>query len=167
MTVMRTPGRGFGGGIQGEALLIPSLLSPGIKTLSDVNTSFQQGLTDPTEMPKSDYVLQGGFGSRGDGLYLKLEEAIGIAVLVIILVILLIIGCWYYKKRNGYLILQNRHVPDNAASSFMPSLHHNEEGTSLETKVPMNDYTHSNLIPNAPPAYDKIASEQMPPAYFP
>ncbi|XP_069793375.1 melanoma antigen recognized by T-cells 1 [Narcine bancroftii] len=117
-------------------------------------------------MPKNDYYVPGGFGSRADGLYLNLEEAIGIAVLVIILVILLIIGCWYCRKRNGYLILQSRHESNCAASSFMPSLHPSEEAT-LETKIPMNDYTHSNLIPNAPPAYGKIVSEQMPPAYSP
>ncbi|XP_032873087.1 melanoma antigen recognized by T-cells 1 [Amblyraja radiata] len=118
-------------------------------------------------MPKTDYTLQGGFGLRGDGLYLKLEEAVGIAILVIIILILLIIGCWYYKKRNGYLILQSRQAPNSAVSSFMPSLHHSEEGTPLETKDTMKDYTHSNLIANAPPAYEKTASEQMPPAYYP
>ncbi|XP_062903738.1 melanoma antigen recognized by T-cells 1 [Mobula hypostoma] len=116
-------------------------------------------------MPKN--TVQGGFRSRGVGLYLKLEEAIGIAVLIIILLILLIIGCWYYKKRNGYLTLQNQRVPDNVASFFMPTLHHSKEEISSETKIPMNGYTHSNMIPNAPPAYEKVASDQMPPAYFP
>ncbi|XP_078252061.1 melanoma antigen recognized by T-cells 1 [Rhinoraja longicauda] len=118
-------------------------------------------------MPKSDYTLQGGFGSREDRHYLKLEEAIGIAILAIIFVILLLTCCWYYKKRNGYLTLQSRHAPNSAISSLMPSLHHSEEGRPLETKDTMKDYTNSNLIPNAPPVYEKTASEQMPPVYSP
>ncbi|XP_067886808.1 melanoma antigen recognized by T-cells 1 [Heterodontus francisci] len=114
-------------------------------------------------MPKGDYTLQGVFGPGRGGPYLKSEEAIGIAILVIILVLLLIIGCWYYKKRNGYLILQSQH----SANALMATLHHSEEGTPLETKVCLNDCINSNLIPNAPPAYEKIASEQLPPAYSP
>lgn len=31
-------------------------------------------LRQTAEMPKTDYTLQGGFGLRGDGLHLKLEE---------------------------------------------------------------------------------------------
>uniref|UniRef100_UPI00398F7B8D melanoma antigen recognized by T-cells 1 n=1 Tax=Pristiophorus japonicus TaxID=55135 RepID=UPI00398F7B8D len=118
-------------------------------------------------MPKDGNILQGVFGPRRGGPYLKSEEVIGIALLVIILVVLLIIGCWYYKKHNGYLILQSRHSPIAAIGSLMPSRHHGEEGTPLETKVSLNDYTNSNLFPNAPPTYEKIASEQLPPAYSP
>ncbi|XP_078414639.1 melanoma antigen recognized by T-cells 1 [Cetorhinus maximus] len=117
-------------------------------------------------MPKGDYTLQGVFGPGRGGPYLKSEEAIGIALLVIILVVLLIIGCWFYKKRNGYLILQNRRLSNTTMGSLM-ARHHIEEGTPLETKASLNDYTSSNLIPNAPPAYEKIASEQLPPAYSP
>eukprot|EP00062_Callorhinchus_milii_P020547 gi/632976316/ref/XP_007904729.1/ PREDICTED: melanoma antigen recognized by T-cells 1 isoform X2 [Callorhinchus milii] len=57
-------------------------------------------------MPKQDFTLQGVFGLGRDGPYLRAEEAIGIGLLVLILAILLIIGCWYYKRRNGYMMLQ-------------------------------------------------------------
>ncbi|XP_067838398.1 melanoma antigen recognized by T-cells 1 [Heptranchias perlo] len=116
-------------------------------------------------MPKGDFTLRGVFGSGRGGPYLKAEEAIGIALLVIIMAVLLIIGCWYYKKRNGYLILQSRHSPNTVMGSLMASNHHSEEGTLLETKMSLNDYTNSNLIPSAPPKYEKIASEKLPPAY--
>ncbi|XP_078071466.1 melanoma antigen recognized by T-cells 1 [Mustelus asterias] len=117
-------------------------------------------------MPKGDFPLQGVFGPGRGGPYLKSEEALGIALLVIILAALLIIGCWYYKKRNGYLILQNRHLSNTAMGSLM-ARHHSEEGIPFETKDSLNDYTRSNLIPNAPPAYEKIASGQLPPVYSP
>ncbi|GCB71990.1 melanoma antigen recognized by T-cells 1 [Scyliorhinus torazame] len=118
-------------------------------------------------MPKGDHTLQGVIGPVRGGSYIKSEEAIGIALLVIILAALLIIGCWYYKKRNGYVILQNRHLSNTAMGSLLARYYHSEEGNPLETKASLNDYTQTNLIPNAPPAYEKIASEQLPPAYSP
>ncbi|XP_060697642.1 melanoma antigen recognized by T-cells 1 [Hemiscyllium ocellatum] len=116
-------------------------------------------------MPKGDYIMPGSFGARRGGLYLKSEEIIGIVLLVIILVFLLIIGCWYYKKRNGYLILQNRHLSNAVMGSLMARYHDSEEGTPLENKASLTDFMNSNLIPNAPPPYEKNASEQLPPEY--
>ncbi|XP_020389400.2 melanoma antigen recognized by T-cells 1-like [Rhincodon typus] len=118
-------------------------------------------------MPKGDYIMPGSFGGGRGGLYLRSEEAVCIVLLVIILVFLLIIGCWYYKKRNGYLVLQNRHLSNTVVGSLMARHHDSEEGTPLESKSSLHDFTSSNLIPNAPPAYEKNASEQLPPAYSP
>ncbi|XP_069620516.1 melanoma antigen recognized by T-cells 1 isoform X2 [Ranitomeya imitator] len=37
---------------------------------------------------------------------LSAEETTGIAILAIIAALVLIIGCWYFKRRNGYKILK-------------------------------------------------------------
>lgn len=45
------------------------------------------------------------YGNEDGNLHLSFRAA-GIALLVIILTILLIIGCWYYKRRNGYTMIR-------------------------------------------------------------
>eukprot|EP00062_Callorhinchus_milii_P020546 gi/632976314/ref/XP_007904726.1/ PREDICTED: melanoma antigen recognized by T-cells 1 isoform X1 [Callorhinchus milii] len=118
-------------------------------------------------MPKQDFTLQGVFGLGRDGPYLRAEEAIGIGLLVLILAILLIIGCWYYKRRNGYMMLQNQLMSDNAIRSSVVPSNHNQEATTLEPKALLNEYTDLNLTPDAPPAYEKNTPELLPPPYSP
>ncbi|XP_006004698.1 melanoma antigen recognized by T-cells 1 [Latimeria chalumnae] len=120
-------------------------------------------------MPKGN-VQWNGFVSRGggSGSAIRPEEGLGIAVLVLILVALLIIGCWYYKKRSGYKILRSRHPNNGVQNRFVMSRNHSEEGVPLDPKVPLNEYTTLNpVVPNAPPAYEKICSEPLPPPYSP
>ncbi|XP_075708074.1 melanoma antigen recognized by T-cells 1 [Rhinoderma darwinii] len=107
----------------------------------------------------------GAYGASGGRphLGLRAEETAGIAILAIIAALVLIIGCWYFKRRNGYKILQTHHFSPAAIRSMMGA-----PRESGECKVPLQDYnTLSNVIPGAPPAYVKIAEETHPPPYTP
>ncbi|KAM3940099.1 melanoma antigen recognized by T-cells 1 [Leptodactylus fuscus] len=117
-------------------------------------------------MPRPDSSRALGAYDAGRGrphLGLSAEETAGIAILAIIAALVFIIGCWYFKKRNGYKILGTHHFSPNAVRSML--------GTSRENgecKVPLQDYnTLNNVVPGAPPAYEKIAGETQPPPYTP
>ncbi|XP_056408143.1 melanoma antigen recognized by T-cells 1 [Hyla sarda] len=111
--------------------------------------------------PDSSRALGAYNASRGrQHMGLSAEETAGIAILAIIASLVLIIGCWYFKKRNGYKILGTHPFSPSAIRSIM--------GTSQETKeckVPLQDY--NTVVPGAPPAYEKIAGESKPPPYTP
>ncbi|KAG2466748.1 MAR1 protein, partial [Polypterus senegalus] len=98
------------------------------------------------------------------GLVILIWKGItGIAVLVLILVALLIIGCWFYRRRNGYIMIKTR-GPVGSIRKALRAGRGNED--LFENKVPLNDYGNFGpVVPNAPPAYDKI--EQSPPPYTP
>ncbi|XP_028661810.1 melanoma antigen recognized by T-cells 1 [Erpetoichthys calabaricus] len=101
---------------------------------------------------------------RGGTSYLRPEEITGIAVLVLILVALLIIGCWFYRRRNGYIMIKTR-GPVGSIRKALRAGRGNED--LFENKVPLNDYGNFGpVVPNAPPAYEKI-QEQLPPPYTP
>ncbi|XP_006018435.2 melanoma antigen recognized by T-cells 1 isoform X1 [Alligator sinensis] len=104
-----------------------------------------------------------GIFSRGKGYsYLDVEEAVGIGILVVVLAVLLIIGCWYYWKRSGYKSLWNK-------SSGVSTLRTSASGRALlDSKGPLQQYSNFNsVVPDAPPAYDKISAEPLPPPYSP
>ncbi|CAJ0945209.1 unnamed protein product [Ranitomeya imitator] len=141
---------------------------------------------------------------------LSAEETTGIAILAIIAALVLIIGCWYFKRRNGYKILKGMETtswwlswkaprnrindlelvlhygflevskdPDEVEKHFLigethhfsPAAIRSMMGASRDTgecKVPLQDYnTLNNVVPGAPPAYEKIAGETRPPPYTP
>ncbi|NXV92799.1 MAR1 protein, partial [Calonectris borealis] len=101
--------------------------------------------------------------------------ALGIGLFILVLAILLIFGCWYYKRRSGYKSLRVSMAThflacyyfDNILSSF--SLHYCREhlfceGTILDCKMALQEYRNFNsVVPDAPPAYEKIAADQSPP----
>lgn len=111
-------------------------------------------------MPRGDFNI---YFASGRGGYVRVEEAIGIVLLVIILTALLVLGCWYFKKRSGYKILRSTR---SGSPDF--TRQYSEPGTSGENKMALTDFgSFRNVVPNAPPAYEKISSGQLPPPYSP
>ncbi|KAM6985638.1 melanoma antigen recognized by T-cells 1 [Aplochiton taeniatus] len=106
-------------------------------------------------MPRGDFNIY--FASRRG--YVRAEEAVGIALLVVILAALLILGCWYFRKRSGYKKIRS---PRSGAQG-MSGGQYSEGGASADNKF-------GNLrpaVPNAPPAYEKILTGPLPPPYSP
>ncbi|CAH2294016.1 melanoma antigen recognized by T-cells 1 [Pelobates cultripes] len=118
-------------------------------------------------MPRPDSSrVMGAFSSAGRGhgySGLSSEEVAGIAILAIIAAVVFIAGCWYFKRRNGYKILGSHAFSPAAIRSLMRGPRDN-----AECKVPLKDYsTLTNVVPCAPPAYEKIATVSQPPPYTP
>ncbi|NXD27569.1 MAR1 protein, partial [Spelaeornis formosus] len=91
--------------------------------------------------------------------------ALGIGLFILVLAILLAFGCWYYKRRSGYKSLRV-----SVAAHFLVSTIRNVvgEGEKLDCKMALQDYRDFNsVVPDAPPAYDKIAADLSPPPYSP
>ncbi|XP_034996949.1 melanoma antigen recognized by T-cells 1 [Zootoca vivipara] len=114
-------------------------------------------------MPRGQHYLDGNFARGKGSSSLSAEEAAGIGILVVILTALLIIGCWYYKKRNGYRSLLSKNFGEITGRI--------SEGKSglLGSKLPLQEYNsnRSHVVPDAPPAYDKISATLLPPPYAP
>ncbi|RLW05214.1 hypothetical protein DV515_00005273 [Chloebia gouldiae] len=100
---------------------------------------------------------------RGKGhVYFAAEEALGIGLFILVLAILLAFGCWYYKRRNGYKSLGSK------SSSVTTLRNLVGEGEILDCKMALQNYRDFNsVVPDAPPAYTKIAADQSPPPYSP
>ncbi|NXE95896.1 MAR1 protein, partial [Menura novaehollandiae] len=93
------------------------------------------------------------------------NRALGIGLFILVLAILLAFGCWYYRRRSGYKTLQV-----SVATHFLVSTIRNVEGEGaiLDCKMTLQEYRGFNsVVPDAPPAYDKIAADQSPPPYSP
>ncbi|NXE23578.1 MAR1 protein, partial [Ardeotis kori] len=102
--------------------------------------------------------------------------ALGIGLFLLVLAILLIFGCWYYKRRSGYKSLRV-----SMAAHFLAGYYFNNilplagitrtvvgEGATLDCKMALQEYRNFNsVVPDAPPAYDKIAADLSPPPYSP
>ncbi|NXK66680.1 MAR1 protein, partial [Sylvietta virens] len=90
--------------------------------------------------------------------------ALGIGLFILVLAILLAFGCWYYKRRSGYKSLRVR----SKTSSVSTIRNVVGGGEILDCKMALQDYKDLNsVVPDAPPAYDKIAADQSPPPYSP
>ncbi|NWZ79792.1 MAR1 protein, partial [Poecile atricapillus] len=90
--------------------------------------------------------------------------ALGIGLLILVLAILLAFGCWYYKRRSGYRSLR----VSSKGSSMSTIRNVVGEGEILDCKMALQDYRDFNsVVPDAPPAYDKIAADPSPPPYSP
>ncbi|XP_047425864.1 melanoma antigen recognized by T-cells 1 [Mugil cephalus] len=112
-------------------------------------------------MPRGDFNIYFSSGRRGD---VRAEEALGIALLVVILAGLLILGCWYFKKRSGYRIIRS----SRSGSPNHMGGHYSEAGPSADNKMALTDFGSLRpVVPNAPPAYEKISSGPLPPPYSP
>ncbi|XP_066501291.1 melanoma antigen recognized by T-cells 1 [Hoplias malabaricus] len=117
-------------------------------------------------MPRGDFSVH--FASRGRGSYIKAEEAAGIALLAIILTALLILGCWYYRRRSGYKMIRNARGNGQSWREIMRSGQYSEAAAAAENKVALNEFSNLQpVMPNAPPAYEKITSGPLPPPYSP
>ncbi|NXI54297.1 MAR1 protein, partial [Chloroceryle aenea] len=94
--------------------------------------------------------------------------ALGIGLFILVLAIFLIFGCWYYKRRSGYKSLRvsmAAHFPACNVGTIGTTV---GEGKMLDSKMALQDYRNFNsVVPDAPPAYDKIAADQSPPPYSP
>ncbi|NXK92584.1 MAR1 protein, partial [Formicarius rufipectus] len=98
------------------------------------------------------------------------NRALGIGLFILVLAILLAFGCWYYKRRSGYKSLRVSRAAHILSKSSSVSTIRNVvgEGTQLDCKMALQEYRNFNsVVPDAPPAYDKIAADQSPPPYSP
>ncbi|NWV00027.1 MAR1 protein, partial [Upupa epops] len=97
--------------------------------------------------------------------------ALGIGLFILVLAILLIFACWYYKRRSGYKSLRVSTAGHLLACYYFDnllSIFALREETILDSKMALQEYGKFNsVVPDAPPAYDKIAAEQSPPPYSP
>ncbi|NXH65992.1 MAR1 protein, partial [Hydrobates tethys] len=94
--------------------------------------------------------------------------ALGIGLLILVLAILLIFGCWYYKRRSGYKSLRVSMAAHFLACYVGTIRTVVGEGTIPDCKMALQEYRNFNsVVPDAPPAYDKIAADQSPPPYSP
>ncbi|NXO07777.1 MAR1 protein, partial [Oriolus oriolus] len=96
--------------------------------------------------------------------------ALGIGLFILVLAILLAFGCWYYKRRSGYKSLRvsvaAHFLSKNSSVSTLRKVV--GEGAILDCKMALQEYRDFNpVVPDAPPAYDKIAADQSPPPYSP
>ncbi|NXI37916.1 MAR1 protein, partial [Galbula dea] len=119
-------------------------------------------------MPGRNHRPDGNF-FRGKGhSYFAAEEALGIGLFILVLAILLIFGCWYYKRRSGYKRLRVSMAARFLACYVGTIRTVVGEGTTLDCKMALQEYRNFNsVVPDAPPAYDKIAADQSPPPYSP
>lgn len=110
-------------------------------------------------MPRGDFNVY--FASRG-GQHVRAEEAAGIALLVVILAALLIVGCWYFKRRSGYKIIRS---PRSGSPPGFSGGQFSQRRAAAENKMGLSELR--PVLPNAPPAYEKISSGPLPPPYSP
>ncbi|XP_038174531.1 melanoma antigen recognized by T-cells 1 [Arvicola amphibius] len=105
------------------------------------------------------------YPKKGHGYsYVTAEEAAGIGILIVVLGIALLIGCWYYRRRSGYRTLTDKRLYAGMQSTLKercPSDGHQDSGLSFQEKQ------QQPVVPNAPPAYEKLSPDQCPPPYSP
>ncbi|KAI6058420.1 Melanoma antigen recognized by T-cells 1 [Aix galericulata] len=113
-------------------------------------------------MPRRNHHPDGNF-FRGKGhSYLALEEALGIGIFILVLAMLFIFGCWYYKRRSGYKSLRSKSTSMGTIRTVVG------EGRIVDCKMALQEYRNfDSVVPDAPPAYEKIDADQLPPPYSP
>uniref|UniRef100_A0A8C6I1P5 Melan-A n=1 Tax=Mus spicilegus TaxID=10103 RepID=A0A8C6I1P5_MUSSI len=113
-------------------------------------------------MPRED--IHFGYPRKGHRRsYVTAEEAAGIGILIVVLGIALLIGCWYCRRRSGYRTLMDkrRHIGIQKTSSERCSC---ESPDHQDSRLSSQEKSHQPVVPNAPPAYEKLSS---PPPYSP
>ncbi|CAF99208.1 unnamed protein product [Tetraodon nigroviridis] len=116
---------------------------------------------DTDGMPRGDFNIY--FASNRHG-YVRAEEAVGIVLLLVILAAVFVLSCWYFKKRSGYKLISSI----RSGSPGYTGGQYSEAGPAAESKMAMTDFgSFRPAVPNAPPAYEKIASGPLPPPYSP
>uniref|UniRef100_A0AAA9SXW2 Melan-A n=1 Tax=Bos taurus TaxID=9913 RepID=A0AAA9SXW2_BOVIN len=93
-------------------------------------------------------------------------RAAGIGILIVILGILLLLSCWYCRRRSGYRSLKDKNIHAGTQSTLTGRCSHEGLGQQ-DSKLPFQENNCEPVIPNAPPAYEKLSAEQSPPPYSP
>ncbi|KAL6071352.1 hypothetical protein STEG23_006200 [Scotinomys teguina] len=103
--------------------------------------------------------------------YVTAEEAAGIGILTVVLGIALLIGCWYCRRRSGYRALAEKRLHTGTQSILKercPSEQYSCDGLGhQDSQLSFQEKNHQPVVPNAPPAYEKLSSDQSPPPYSP
>ncbi|XP_070104438.1 melanoma antigen recognized by T-cells 1 isoform X1 [Equus przewalskii] len=141
-------------------------------------------------MPREEAYFTYGYPKMGHGRsHITAEEAAGIGILIVILGILLLIGCWYCRRRSGYKSLKDREyfslffVPRarclaHGSHPIDKSIYVSTQSTLTgrcpreglghqDSKLPFQENSCDPVVPNAPPAYEKLSATQSPPPYSP
>uniref|UniRef100_A0A5F9CJ38 Melan-A n=1 Tax=Oryctolagus cuniculus TaxID=9986 RepID=A0A5F9CJ38_RABIT len=93
-------------------------------------------------------------------------RAAGIGILTVILGVLLLIGCWYCRRRSGYRTLTDKSLQAGIQSTLMGRGPQEQLGQQ-DSNLFFQEKNCELLVPNAPPAYEKVSAEQSPPPYSP
>ncbi|KAI5934431.1 melanoma antigen recognized by T-cells 1 [Manis javanica] len=118
-------------------------------------------------MPREDAHFIYGYPRKGHGhSYITAEGAAGIGILTVVLGILLLIGCWYCRRRSGYRSLKDKNIHTGTQSPLTGRCSHEALGHQ-DSKLPFQENNCEPVVPNAPPAYEKVYAQQSPPAYSP
>ncbi|XP_006881372.1 PREDICTED: melanoma antigen recognized by T-cells 1 [Elephantulus edwardii] len=118
-------------------------------------------------MPRDDTYLVYGHMRRGHSHgSVTAEEAAGIGILTVILGVLLLVGCWYCRRRRGYRVLSDKSLHADGESA-LPEKSLCKEPARQDSKLPSQEHSRAPVVPNAPPAYEKLSPDQAPPPYSP
>ncbi|KAF4025380.1 hypothetical protein G4228_017416 [Cervus hanglu yarkandensis] len=118
-------------------------------------------------MPREEaHFFHGSPRKRHSHSYVTAEEAAGIGILTVILGILLLLSCWYCRRRSGYRSLKDKNIHAGTQSTLTGRCSHEGLGQQ-DSKLPFQENKCKPVIPNAPPAYEKLSAEQSPPPYSP
>nr|XP_002708147.2 melanoma antigen recognized by T-cells 1 [Oryctolagus cuniculus] len=118
-------------------------------------------------MPRKEAHFIYGYPKKGHGhSYITVEEAAGIGILTVILGVLLLIGCWYCRRRSGYRTLTDKSLQAGIQSTLMGRGPQEQLGQQ-DSNLFFQEKNCELLVPNAPPAYEKVSAEQSPPPYSP
>ncbi|KAM9675229.1 melanoma antigen recognized by T-cells 1 isoform 2-T2 [Dama dama] len=121
----------------------------------------------PYKMPREEAHFFHGSTRKGHShSYVTAEEAAGIGILTVILGILLLLSCWYCRRRSGYRSLKDKNIHAGTQSTLTGRCSHEGLGQQ-DSKLPFEENKCKPVIPNAPPAYEKLSAEQSPPPYSP
>ncbi|XP_006208211.1 melanoma antigen recognized by T-cells 1 [Vicugna pacos] len=118
-------------------------------------------------MPREEAYFINGSPRKGHGhSHITAEEAAGIGILTVILGILLLISCWYCRRRSGYRSLKDKSIHAGTQSTLTRRCPGEGLGHQ-DSKLPSQENNCEPVVPNAPPAYEKLSTEQSPPPYSP
>ncbi|XP_059512697.1 melanoma antigen recognized by T-cells 1 [Myotis daubentonii] len=118
-------------------------------------------------MPSEEAQLVYGHPRRGHGhSYITAKEIAGIGVLTVILGLVLFLGCWYCRRRNGYGSLKGKSRYVGTQGTFTGRGLREGLGHQ-DSKLPFLENNYEPVVPNAPPAYEKLSAQQSPPPYSP
>ncbi|KAM6170106.1 melanoma antigen recognized by T-cells 1 [Rhynchocyon petersi] len=119
-------------------------------------------------MPRDDAYLIYGHPRRGHRHgAITAEEAAGIGILTVVLGVLLLVGCWYCRRRRGYRALKDKSLLEADPQSVQTGKFSYKESAQQDSGPPFQEHSCAPLVPNAPPAYEKLSADQSPPPYSP
>ncbi|KAL1789079.1 melanoma antigen recognized by T-cells 1 [Sigmodon hispidus] len=121
-------------------------------------------------MPREE--MHFGYPRKGHShSYVTVEEAAGIGILTVVLGIALLISCWYCRRRSGYRTLTEKGLHAGTQSALKESCLSEQcsrDGLNQQdSRLFFQEKNHQPVVPNAPPAYEKLSSDQSPPPYSP